>query len=79
MVFGCSQKEHDKYLEEVLQRCQEKDLRPGLDKYQLNLSNSYIEGCRTTQKCIRAQVIFGNGYIQRPIHISFRRKKTDIL
>ena len=37
MVFGCSQKEHDKYLEVVLQRCQERDLRLGLDKYQLNL------------------------------------------
>ena len=32
MVFGCSQQEHDKYLEEVLQRCQKRDLRLGLDK-----------------------------------------------
>ena len=38
MVFGSSQKEHDKYLGEVLQRCQEKDLRLGLDKCQFNLS-----------------------------------------
>ena len=38
MVFGCRRKEHDKYLEEVLQRCQERDLRPGLDKCQVKLS-----------------------------------------
>ena len=38
MVFGSSQKEHDKYLGEVLQRCQERDLRLGLDKCQFNLS-----------------------------------------
>ena len=38
MVFGCSQKEHDKYLEKVLQGCQERDLRLGLNKCQFNLS-----------------------------------------
>ena len=36
MVFGCTQREHDEYLKEVLQRCQERDLRLGLDKYQFN-------------------------------------------
>ena len=37
MVFECSQKEHDKYLEEVLQTCQERDLRLRLDKCQFNI------------------------------------------
>ena len=43
MVFGCRQKEHDKYLEEMLKRCQERDLRLGLDRCQFNLSEiSYL-------------------------------------
>ena len=50
MVFGCSQKEHDKYLEEVLQRCQERDLRVGLDKCQFNLSEIIYYGSVFTKE-----------------------------
>ena len=38
MVSGCSEKKHVKYLEEVLQRCQERDLRLGLDKFRFSVS-----------------------------------------
>ena len=34
MVFGSSQKEHEKYLGEVSQRCQERDLRLGFSFFQ---------------------------------------------
>ena len=50
MVFGCSQKEHDKYLEEVLKRCQERYLRLGLDKCQFNLSEISYYGFIFTEE-----------------------------
>ena len=50
MVLGCSQKEHDKYLGEVLQRCQERDLRLAMEKCQFNLSETSYYGFLFTKE-----------------------------